>query len=117
VGIDCCTLHLRVRFENEKQCPNKNPFMGKCIKISYTYRLQGVSSRSVQSKLAPTDHPWHQNDLYSGLSIWDGSSKIYSLLEFWPFFRTEAVEDRMLLLTPSVNSQMSITNEHTNKYL
>jgi hypothetical protein len=31
---------------------------------------------------------------YPGLSMWDGSSEIYYFIDFWPSFRSEAVEDR-----------------------
>jgi hypothetical protein len=43
---------------------------------------------------------------YPGLSMWDGSSKIYYFIEFWPSFRTEAVEDRNVTLNQIQRSKV-----------
>ena len=56
---------------------------------------------------------------YPGLSMWDGSSKIHYFIDFWPSFRTEAVEDRNVdfnQIQGSMLKYMSIANEHTDAF-
>ena len=55
-----------------------------------------ASTASFHQKLTELNVSIHAGTkmTYPGPSMWDGSSKIYYFIEFWPSFRTEAVEDR-----------------------
>jgi len=68
------------------------------IMTSTTSVTSMASTASFHQKLTELNVSIHSGTemTYPGPSMWDRSSKIYYFIEFWPSFRTEAVEARIV---------------------